>query len=80
MAAECGKVELAFSLRAFRRCGNGQWNSCHIIKGMSELVVEVVQEVDGGYCAECLTENIFTEGDNWDELEECARGERRILL
>jgi len=24
--------------------------------------------VDGGYCAECLTENIFTEGDNWDEL------------
>jgi hypothetical protein len=29
---------------------------------MPELVFEVVQEADGGYCAECLTENIFTEG------------------
>ena len=29
---------------------------------MAELVFEVVQEADGGYCAECLTENIFTEG------------------
>ncbi|HEY1206270.1 MAG: 2-phospho-L-lactate guanylyltransferase [Bryobacteraceae bacterium] len=35
---------------------------------MSELVFEVVQEADGGYCAECLTENIFTEGDTWDGL------------
>jgi hypothetical protein len=35
---------------------------------MPELVFEVVQESDGGYCAECLTENIFTEGDTWDEL------------
>jgi hypothetical protein len=35
---------------------------------MVELVFEVVQEDDGGYCAECLTENIFTEGDTWDEL------------
>jgi predicted RNase H-like HicB family nuclease len=35
---------------------------------MSELVFEVVQEPDGGYCAECLTENIFTQGDTWDEL------------
>ncbi len=35
---------------------------------MSELVFEVVQEGDGGYTAECLTENIFTEGDTWDEL------------
>ena len=35
---------------------------------MRELVFEVVQEADGGYCAECLTENIFTEGDTWDEL------------
>jgi hypothetical protein len=35
---------------------------------MAELVFEVVQEDDGGYCAECLTENIFTEGDNWAEL------------
>ena len=35
---------------------------------MAELVFEVVQETDGGYCAECLTEGIFTEGDTWDEL------------
>ena len=35
---------------------------------MPELVFEVVQESDGGYCAECLTERIFTEADTWDEL------------
>jgi hypothetical protein len=33
-----------------------------------ELVFEVVQEPDGGYCAECLTESIFTEADTRDEL------------
>ena len=31
-------------------------------------VFEAVQEAYGGYCAECLTENIFTQGDTWDEL------------
>jgi hypothetical protein len=35
---------------------------------MSELVFEVIQEADGGFCAECLTENIFTQGDDWGEL------------
>ena len=35
---------------------------------MTELVFEVIQEADGGYCAECLTENIFTQGDTWEEL------------
>lgn len=35
---------------------------------VKELVFEVTQEADGGYCAECLTENIFTQGDSWDEL------------
>jgi hypothetical protein len=35
---------------------------------MAELVFEVVQESDGWYCAERLTESIFTEGDMWDEL------------
>lgn len=35
---------------------------------MAELVFEVVQEADGGYSAECLTENIFTQGDTWEEL------------
>ncbi len=34
----------------------------------SELIFEVTQEADGGFCAECLTENIFTQGDTWEEL------------
>ena len=35
---------------------------------MPELVFEVVQEADGGYCTECLTENIVTQADTWDDL------------
>jgi hypothetical protein len=35
---------------------------------MNELVFEVVQEADRGYCAECLTDNIFNQGDTWEEL------------
>ena len=35
---------------------------------MNELVFEVTQEADGGYCAECLSENIFTQGDTWDAV------------
>jgi predicted RNase H-like HicB family nuclease len=35
---------------------------------MGELVFEVTQESDGGYCAECLTADIFTQADSWDEL------------
>ena len=38
------------------------------MESMTELVFEAIQEADGGYCAECLTENIFTEGDTWEEL------------
>ena len=34
----------------------------------ADLVFEATQEADGGYCAECLTENIFTQADSWDEL------------
>lgn len=37
-------------------------------KGMNELVFEVIQESDGGYSAECLTESIFTQADTWEEL------------
>lgn len=39
---------------------------------VAELVFEVFQESDGGYCAECLGENIFTEGDTCDELRKSA--------
>lgn len=35
---------------------------------MNELIFEVTQEADGGYVAECLTENIVTQGDTWEEL------------
>ncbi len=30
---------------------------------MNELVFDVTQEADGGYCAECLTESIVTEAN-----------------
>ena len=40
---------------------------------MNELVFEVTQEADGGYCAECLTESIVTEGNTWDELRANVR-------
>ena len=33
-----------------------------------ELIFEVIQESDGGYVAECLTENIFTQADDWKAL------------
>ena len=47
----------------------------HILlsKDMNELVFEVTQEADGGYCAECLTESIVTEGNTWDELRHNVR-------
>ena len=35
---------------------------------MADLVFEAVQDTDDGYCAECLTENIFTQGETWEEL------------
>lgn len=59
---------------------------------MNELVFEVTQESDGGFCAECLSENIFTQGDTWEALrqnvQEAVRGfyfdqphsQRRIRL
>jgi predicted RNase H-like HicB family nuclease len=40
---------------------------------MAELVFEVTQESDGGYCAECLTIDIFTQADTWDELRANVR-------
>jgi hypothetical protein len=35
---------------------------------MNELVFEVTQEADGGLVAECLSEPIFTQAENWAEL------------
>ena len=39
---------------------------------MDELVFEVTQEPDGGYTAECLSEDIFTRADTWEELRQSA--------
>jgi hypothetical protein len=33
-----------------------------------ELVFSVTQEVDGGFVAECLSHDIFTQADSWPEL------------
>jgi hypothetical protein len=41
--------------------------------GMAEPVFEVTQEADGGYCAECLTLDIFTQADSWEELRANVR-------
>ncbi len=40
---------------------------------MNELVFEITQDADGGYCAECLSESIVTEGMTWDELRDNVR-------
>jgi hypothetical protein len=40
---------------------------------MNELVFEVSQEPDGGLVAECLTESIITQADNWEELRRNVR-------
>lgn len=39
---------------------------------MSELVFKIIQEADGGFCAECLSDSIVTEGDSWDGLRRNA--------
>jgi hypothetical protein len=39
-----------------------------IFDRMKELVFDVKQEEDGGLCAERLSANIFTQGDNGDAL------------
>jgi len=33
-----------------------------------EIVFEVIEDADGGYTAECLSEDIFTQGDDWNDL------------
>ena len=40
---------------------------------MKERVFEVTQENDGGYCAECLTEDIYTQADTCEELRANVR-------
>ncbi len=33
-----------------------------------ELVFSVTQEADGGFVAECLSHDIFTQANTWEEL------------
>jgi predicted RNase H-like HicB family nuclease len=33
-----------------------------------ELIFEIRDAEDGGYCARALGHDIFTEGDSWEEL------------
>ena len=44
-----------------------------ILKGAMELVFEATQETDGGYVAECLSEDVVTQGDTWEELRTNVR-------
>ncbi len=37
---------------------------------MNELIFDVKQDPDGGFVAEAYGENIFTQGDTWEELRE----------
>ena len=64
MVSICGLLSTVYSTA--RKATKGEGLPYDV--GMDELVFEVVQEADGGYCAECLTENIFTEAETWDEL------------
>ena len=38
-----------------------------------EIVFTVTQETDGGFVAECLTHDIFTHGNSWEELRANVR-------
>ena len=38
-----------------------------------EIVFSVSQESDGGYVAECLSHDIFTQGNTWEELRANVR-------
>jgi hypothetical protein len=40
---------------------------------MKELVLEVTQEIDGGYVAEALGESIVSEADSWEKLRANVR-------
>ena len=40
---------------------------------MNELVFEVTQEEDEGFCVECLSENIFTQSNTWEGLRQSVR-------
>ncbi len=40
------------------------------MKSFNEIAFEVTQEEDGGFVAECMNEDIFTQADSWVELRQ----------
>jgi len=40
---------------------------------MKEIVFEVTQETDGGFSAEALGHDIFTQSESWEELRANTR-------
>jgi predicted RNase H-like HicB family nuclease len=38
-----------------------------------EIVFSVTQEAEGGYVAECLSHDIFTQGDTWEQVRANVR-------
>jgi predicted RNase H-like HicB family nuclease len=38
-----------------------------------EIVISVTQEADGSFVAECLSYDIFTQGDSWETLRANVR-------
>ncbi len=40
------------------------------MKSFNEIVFEVTQEEDGGFVAECMNEDIFTQADSWVDLRQ----------
>ena len=44
---------------------------CH--NATMEIVFSVTQDADGGFVAECLSHDIFTQGDSWEALRTNVR-------
>lgn len=42
-------------------------------RAVMEIVFSVTQEADGGFVAECLSHDIFTQANDWNELRANAR-------
>ena len=39
----------------------------------AEIIFEVTEAVEGGYDARALGYNIFTQGDDWDDLKDMVK-------
>jgi predicted RNase H-like HicB family nuclease len=53
--------------RPFRNAGLFSAHRSATVADM-EIVFSITQEADGGFVAECLSQDIFTQGDTWEEL------------